>query len=349
MSVLVFASDDHRRHHSVELDGGTLIPSWESPPRAELVRTALVRAGHRFATPDPVDRALLEAVHTSEYLDFLETIWERWEAEGAPGPAAMGLSWPTRRMSDRRPISIRGLVGHHSFAADCGVTAGTWSAAVGAAAIAEAAATAVIGGERAAFGLCRPPGHHATRDQFGGYCYLNNAAVAAERLRRAGHGPVAILDVDYHHGNGTQDIFYERDDVLYLSIHGHPESEFPYFTGFADEAGSGPGAGWNHNIPLPPGTGFGAWSTALEDCLALVADRRCEALVVSLGVDTFEHDPISTFALTAPDFDAIGRRLARASLPTVVILEGGYAVDAIGENVASVLGGFDAESADVSS
>ncbi len=346
MVVLVYASDDHRRHHSLELDGGTLIDSWECPPRADLVRTALVNRGHRFAMPQGADRSLIERVHAPEYVDFLETIWDRWEAEGAPGSTAMGLSWPTRRMSHHRPTSVRGLVGHHSFAADCGVTAGTWTAALGAAAIADSASLAVIAGERAAFGLCRPPGHHATRDQFGGYCYLNNAAIAAERFRQAGSERVAVLDVDYHHGNGTQDIFYDRADVFYLSIHGDPESEFPYFTGFADETGTGSGSGWNLNLPLPAGTGFDTWSRALDRCLSLVTERHCDALVVSLGVDTFEHDPISTFALTTRDFDTVGRRLAQADLPTALILEGGYAVDAIGENVAAVLSGFDDQALD---
>jgi acetoin utilization deacetylase AcuC-like enzyme len=178
------------------------------------------------------------------------------------------------------------------------------------------------------------------RDQFGGYCYLNNAAVAAQRLRSRGAGRVAILDVDYHHGNGTQDIFYDRDDVLYCSIHCDPLAEFPFFFGHAEETGTGEGTGRNFNLPLPRGTRADAWFEALEHALEWIESSGCDHLVVSLGVDTFEADPISHFRLGRDAFAPMGERIAQLGLPTVFVLEGGYASDELGDNVVSVLTGF---------
>jgi acetoin utilization deacetylase AcuC-like enzyme len=175
---------------------------------------------------------------------------------------------------------------------------------------------------------------------FGGYCFLNNAALAAQRLRDAGLARVAVLDVDYHHGNGTQDIFWDRDDVLFVSIHGDPDTEYPFYLGYADERGAGAGAGYNHNFPLPRGTDWARYAETLERALGLVADFAPQALVVSLGVDIFEGDPISQFRLTAEDFPRLGTRIAALGLPTVLVQEGGYAVAGIGDNVAGVLAAF---------
>jgi acetoin utilization deacetylase AcuC-like enzyme len=191
-----------------------------------------------------------------------------------------------------------------------------------------------------AVALTRPPGHHAGADFFGGYCFLNNAALAAQALRDAGAARVAVVDVDYHHGNGTQSIFYDRSDVFTASIHGDPSSEYPFYLGYADETGHGPGQGFNLNLPLAPGTGFAAWRQALEQALAAVRSHGAQALVVPLGVDTFEGDPISTFTLRSADFLDIGRLLASLDLPTVFVMEGGYAVAEVGVNVVNVLEGF---------
>lgn len=188
--------------------------------------------------------------------------------------------------------------------------------------------------------LTRPPGHHAGPDFFGGYCFLNNAALAAQALRDAGASRVAVLDVDYHHGNGTQSIFYERADVFTASIHGDPQTEYPFFLGHADERGAGAGERCNLNLPLPAGTDFAAWRQALLEALAAVARFRADALVVPLGVDTFEGDPISRFGLRSADYVEVGRLLARAGLPTVFTMEGGYAVAEVGVNVVNVLDGF---------
>jgi acetoin utilization deacetylase AcuC-like enzyme len=207
--------------------------------------------------------------------------------------------------------------------------------------VALTAADLVAAGE-SAFALCRPPGHHAGPRSAGGYCYVNNAAVAAERLREAGAGRVSVLDIDYHHGNGTQAVFWERGDVQVASIHADPLVEYPYFLGHADERGAGEGEGATLNLPLPWGTGFAEWAAALDRALAAVAGFGPERLVVSLGVDTFHGDPISRFRLDTPDYPAIGRRIAGLRLPTLFVMEGGYAVEAIGVNAVGVLEGFEA-------
>jgi acetoin utilization deacetylase AcuC-like enzyme len=204
-----------------------------------------------------------------------------------------------------------------------------------------AAAREVRQGARVAFALSRPPGHHAGADFFGGYCFLNNAAIAAQSLRDAGVSKVAILDIDYHHGNGTQAIFYGRSDVFFTSIHGNPSTEYPFFLGYADERGEGAGHGCNLNLPLARGSGFAVWRDALAHALKAIAEFGAEALVVSLGVDTFAGDPISGFGLQSPDYLRVGEDIAGAGLPTVFVFEGGYAVAEIGVNAVNVLEGFE--------
>ena len=195
-------------------------------------------------------------------------------------------------------------------------------------------------GARAAFSLSRPPGHHAGADFFGGYCFLNNAALAAQHLRDAGMDRVAVLDVDYHHGNGTQAIFYDRPDVFFASLHGDPRTEYPFFLGYADETGAGKGDGANLNLPLPRGTDYAHWSDALEVALAAIERFGADALVVSLGVDTFAGDPISGFQLQSTDYLRMGERLQQMGLPTVLVFEGGYAVEEVGINAVNVLQAF---------
>ena len=231
-------------------------------------------------------------------------------------------------------------MGLYSFDAGTPLTAGTWQAARSGADCALSAAAHIAHGGRAAFALSRPPGHHAGADFFGGYCFLNNAALAAQYLRDSGLERVAVLDVDYHHGNGTQAIFYERSDVFFTSIHGDPRTEYPFFLGHADERGQGVGLGFNLNLPLSRGSDYARWSEALELALEAIAGYGAQALVVSLGVDTFAGDPISGFALQSQDYLRMGERIARAGLPTVLVFEGGYAVDAVGVNVANVLHAF---------
>ena len=245
-------------------------------------------------------------------------------------------------MVQRIPDSISGKLGYYAMAAETSISAGSWEAACASADVALTAAARIRVGERGVFALCRPPGHHAARDLYGGYCFLNNAAIAAQYLRDHGSSRVAILDVDFHHGNGTQDIFYERSDVLYSSIHGDPLEAFPYFAGYADEIGAGEGVGYNQNLPLPRGSDFGAWRVALDAALARIDRFAPSALVVSLGVDTFEHDPISFFKLRSDDFTRYGRLIGALRIPTLFALEGGYAVAEIGVNAVNVLQGFEA-------
>ena len=238
------------------------------------------------------------------------------------------------------PETIDGKLGHFSFDAGCCLVAGSWDAIAASADVALTGVDLVAGGETSAFALCRPPGHHAHAGTMGGYCYINNAAVAVQAFLDKGARRAAVLDVDYHHGNGTQSIFYERADVMVCNIHGDPMQEYPYFLGHADERGAGDGEGFNANYPLRWGTDFAAWTEALEAASGEVTRYAPDVLVVSLGVDTYKDDPISQFRLDSPDYLRIGARIAAIGLPTLFVMEGGYAVEAIGVNVANTLEGF---------
>lgn len=329
------------RSSRTELYGGELVPPFECPKRAEIVRARIVEVGlGPLVAPEDFGLDPLLRVHDLDFVRFLETCWTDWQAAGFRGEAIASV-YPSRTMWSRKvPRNIDGRIGYYALASETAISGGTWEAALVSKDVALTATRAVLDGERAAFGLCRPPGHHAARDQFGGYCFLNNAAIAAQYARDAGRSRVAVLDVDFHHGNGTQDIFYERSDVFFASIHGDPVDAFPYFLGHAQERGAGQGEGATLNIPLPPGTTYREWSRALEETLLAIADFGAEFLVVSLGVDTFHSDPISFFVLNSPDFADYGQRLAGLDLPTVFLLEGGYAVQEIGVNVGNVLTGF---------
>ena len=331
----------HLRHAGgVELHRGELVPCYEKPERADYIREVLAAAGHALVEPRDFDVEALHGVHDPAFVDFLLTAHARWRDEGRGG-SMLPSGFPARSLRrDRIPEGINGAMGYYAFDAGTPIVEGTWDAAFASARCAMTAAALVAEGGEPAYALCRPPGHHAARSAYGGYCFLNNAALAAQHLRDRGFDRVAVLDVDYHHGNGTQDIFFERGDVLTVSIHGTPETEYPYFLGFADERGIGAGEGCNLNLPMPRGTDWAAWSTALETALEAVAAFGADALVVALGVDTYEGDPISAFRLGETHFPMIGRRLAAMRLPTVLVQEGGYAVKEIGSNVAGVLRAF---------
>ena len=333
--MLIVASDDHRDHRYRELHNGEMVDGFERPERADAIASTLRSAGHEFVEPDPADHALLGRVHTPAYIELLETAWDRWVDTGHTARAAMGFMWPTGGFTDRSPTDIVGLLGRHSFSADTSIVPGTWAAVSSAAAIAMTAADRMLDDGTTAYGLCRPPGHHAGRDRFGGYCFVNNAAVAAQRLRDRGIERVGVLDVDYHHGNGTQEIFYERNDVVVASIHADPVEEFPWFAGFADERGVDEGEGANLNLPLPRGASRGAWFDALHGALARL--DSVDSLVVSLGVDTFVDDPLGTFSLTTDDYGRMANEISALGLPTVLVQEGGYESEDLGRNVATFL------------
>jgi acetoin utilization deacetylase AcuC-like enzyme len=258
--------------------------------------------------------------------------------EGAAYPIAFAGGGMRR---DRIGGTVDSKLARYAIDASTPITATTWLAAVASANCALTAADLIVGGERTAFALCRPPGHHAGIDHYGGYCFLNNAAIAAQYFRDSGGHKVAIVDVDYHHGNGTQNIFYARGDVLFASIHADPDFEYPFLLGYADETGVGPGEGTNLNLPLPRKTGWETWAQALEQALAAVRRFAPEVVVVSLGVDTFAGDPLSRFRLDSEDFVRMGARLAGLKVPTLFVMEGGYAVAEIGVNVVNVLQGFE--------
>lgn len=336
-------SPAHAGHRDLlELTAGRLLPGFECPERAEIVLAEVRRRGlGPIVAPAAQSLGTARRVHDPDYVAFLSQAWERWVAAGYEGPA-LPFVWPTRGLrDDLRPEKITALLGYWSFDAGSAFVAGSWAAIEGAYASAVTAADLVAGGERAAFSLARPPGHHAGRRAAGGYCYVNNAACAAERLRERGAARVAVLDVDFHHGNGTQEIFWERSDVQVVNLHGDPATEYPYFLGAADEIGAGAGEGFNLNLPMPAGSAFDVWGAALEVGLARIVASGAEALVVSLGVDTYEGDPISHFRLKTVDYPVIGARIAALGLPTVFVMEGGYAVAAIGENMVGVLAGFE--------
>ncbi|WP_088280218.1 histone deacetylase family protein [Ideonella sp. A 288] len=335
-------TEHHQAHHGHgELIGGRLVSGFESPVRAERVRAAF-EAAALGAVRSPADHGLspILDVHDAGYVGFLQRAWRDWQALGHQHPA-LGMIWHAGLGRPRvLPRHIEGQLGFYSLDAGCAIVAGTWEAAYWSAQCALSATQAILQGAGSALAICRPPGHHATADAMGGYCYLNNAAIAAQALR-ARFARVGIVDVDYHHGNGTQAIFWRRDDVFFTSLHADPHDDYPYFSGHADERGDGPGTGHTLNLPLPAGTQAPAWLAALEQALDATVQRGCEAVVVSLGVDTFERDPISKFKLTGDDYLEIGRRLRRLVVPMLFVFEGGYATDEVGANAVSVLVGYE--------
>ena len=343
--MITFNNPHHALHQGqFEMYRGALVPCHEVPARADHVLAELQRrqlgevvAPHAFAA------VALQTIHAPRYLAFLETAWAQWVALDPANAAhdALPSVWPTRSFrTDIEPDNFAARMGLYSFDAGTPLTSGTWVAARAGAECALSAAQHLVQGGRAAFALSRPPGHHAGADFFGGYCFINNAALAAQHLRNSGVERVAVLDVDYHHGNGTQAIFYDRPDVFFASLHGDPRTEYPFFLGYADETGQGAGEGTNLNLPMARGTDYAQWSAALEVALAAITGFGAQALVVSLGVDTFAQDPISGFALQSEDYLRMGERIAKLGLPTVLVFEGGYAVDAVGVNAVNVLQAF---------
>lgn len=346
----IYWNDQHARHAGrQEMFRGRLVDCHEVPQRLQHVLDELTRRPvgtlRQPAADLPLDAAL-RRVHNADYLDFLANAWNDWvaldplNAERDALPSVWPLASRHAFRTDTPPRNFAARLGQYAFDSGTPLMAGSWAAAREGAACALAAAQAVLGGERMAMALTRPPGHHAGPNYMGGYCFINNAAVAAHTLRQR-FERVAVLDVDYHHGNGTQSIFYNRPDVLTVSLHGDPRTEYPFFLGHADERGEGAGLGANLNLPLPRGTGFGAWHTALHTALDAVTRFGAQALVVPLGVDTFAGDPISGFGLQSADYLSVGQTLASLGLPTVFTFEGGYAVAEVGTNTANVLQGFD--------
>ena len=318
-----------------EMHNGAFVPYAETPARAQALCSGVP------ATEMPTDHteAPILKVHDAGYIEFLKTAHARWTAAGRPGDV-MGYVWPVvaRRALDLTRIDA--LTGRYSMDSSTPLTADSWTSAYWSTQCALSALDAVLAGDKVAVGLCRPPGHHAGADYLGGYCFINHAAVAAQAARDAGIERVAILDIDYHHGNGTQDIFWDRGDVFYASVHADPATDFPFYWGHADEIGEGEGAGATLNLPLPQGTGIETFRAAQATALEVIFRFKPGLLIVSFGADTFVGDPISNFALKTADYAVLASDIAAAGLPTIVLTEGGYAVDMLGENLASFLSGF---------
>lgn len=338
----VVASEQHRLHHPAELHlfAGELSPPQEVPARAEVILSHLRdRPGHGECEPTPVDDRLLQAVHDRGYLGFLESAHRRWcQRTGCADGEAIPFVRPYLEQRFTDSDDVLAELGRYSHDADP-ILAGTWEAAVASASCAVTAVEMAMAGAPAAYALCRPPGHHAASSSFGGYCYLNNVAIAAERVA-AGGRRVAVLDVDAHAGNGTQAIFWQRPDVLCVSVHADPAHEYPYFAGHAGEVGAGEGEGFNLNLPLRPGSDWSAYEEALVVACQRVVAHGAEVVVVALGVDTASEDGV--MSLWGDDFRRLGERLGSIGPPLVLVQEGGYRLDVLGVNVAAVMDGIEA-------
>jgi acetoin utilization deacetylase AcuC-like enzyme len=338
--------DDDQRLHAPEtfLVAGRPQPIPETPARIDLLMQGLAVVGSTVVRPPPITFDTVALVHDRRYLTFLETLLERWShlpnSSAVPLPNVYAI-----QRSSLPPISypeaVVGQAGFHLGDGSCPVTPTTLAAATASAACAVEGANLLLRGERLAYALCRPPGHHAAFDLAAGFCYFNNSALAAEVLTRAGKR-TAILDIDVHHGNGTEAIFYDRADVLTVSIHCHPKRFYPFFWGYAEERGRGAGEGFNLNLPLERGTDMEAYLPPLEAALQRIADFAPDVLVLANGLDIAVDDPFKAFAIQTQDFARIGSRIAQCQWPTLVVQEGGYPSESLGLNLASLLKGLGA-------
>ena len=339
--ITVF-SDDHRLHFGkYELIDGRFVSPFECPQRMDNImqRIVDVKLGE-VVEPQEFGLDPIARVHAPEFIEFMRTAHTSWK-QSHGDTDAMPICWPTRTFRQKPPVEIDGKLSYYSFDAGTPITAGTWPAINASVNVALTGVELIQSGQKSVFSACRPPGHHAASDIYGGYCFFNNAAVATQALLDRGAERVALLDVDYHHGNGSQSIFYDRADVLYVSLHGDPRQEFPYFLGYADEIGTQTGEGYNCNFPLPWGTRWDDYRECLDQGLEQIHGFSPDALVISLGVDTYEKDPISKFKLKSEHFLEIGSKIAqKINCPSLFIMEGGYAVDEIGINVVNLLTGF---------
>jgi acetoin utilization deacetylase AcuC-like enzyme len=338
--------DDIQKTHAPEtfIVAGRPAPIPEKPVRIDMLMQGVKAIGSELRRPSTIGDDVLALVHTQQYLTFMETLRERW----AHVPNASDIPLPNVYAIQRGslppitfPEAVVGQAGYHLGDGACPVTETTLAAAKASAACAVAAARLVMGGERAAYALCRPPGHHAASDLAAGFCFFNNSAIAAELMTRAGKR-AAILDIDVHHGNGTEAIFYDRADVLTVSIHAHPKRFYPFFWGYDDERGRGAGEGFNLNLPMERGLEIDGYLAALEIALQRISDFGADHLVVACGLDIAIDDPFKGFAIRTEDFALIGKRIAALRLPTVIVQEGGYPSDSLGHNLASFLSGVGA-------
>lgn len=339
--MIVFASATSLQHDpELFFRRGRTIPHPERAERFRVLERAVREAGHDLRTPGELGREILSGVHDPDYVAFLETAWAR-RGEIDPDADELLTTQFARPQMHRRPASLLGLLGYYSADTSTPIREGTWPAVFGAARAAASAADAALKAG-AAYALCRPPGHHAFADSAGGFCYLNNTAVAAQRLLDGGARRVAVLDVDVHHGNGTQGVFYARGDVLTVSIHADTTDYFPFYSGYADEIGAGEGEGFNLNLPLPHGSGDAAVLASVDRALERIRAHRPDALVVALGLDAAGEDPLGVLNLSTRGFAAIAEAVSALGWPTVLVQEGGYLCDGLPRNLTAFLAAFDA-------
>jgi len=338
--VKIIYSDKHAQHDpQTFFVRGVRQRSSEQPERADRLLAAASAAGHEILAPKAHGVAPAATVHTPDYLDFLQTIARDW-ANLPNASAEVVPNVHPARYPATYPKALAGRAGWHQVDLACPIGPHTWDAALAASESAATATDLVLDGARETYALCRPPGHHAYADMAGGFCFLNNTSIAAQRLRQR-HRRVAVLDVDVHHGNGTQGIFFDRDDVLTVSIHADPAEYYPYFWGHAHETGTGKGHGFNVNLPLPLGSPDGPWLQAGDKALARIRAFEPGALVVALGLDASESDPLQGLKVTGPGFHAMAEKIAGLGLPTVLVQEGGYLSDDLGRNLVQFLSGFE--------
>jgi acetoin utilization deacetylase AcuC-like enzyme len=347
----VVHTERHRAHDpSVETYLGVPVPANEVPARADAILAALAADGGFDVVP-PTDHGTepILAVHDPGLVRFLEAAWPEVERQRIDRDFLVADTYPTRAMfagmSDQlvgtrpEPEAIGGRVGWWGLDSSNPLVAGTYDAARGAVDVALTTADLVLRGETVAYGLCRPPGHHAAAAMAGGYCFFNNAAIAAHALAEQTVEPVAVLDVDVHHGNGTQQIFWRRSDVLYVSLHADPKRLYPFFLGHADEIGEDTGRGYTLNLPQPLRADDATYLADLDRALDRISDHPGSIVVVSLGFDTYERDPIGDLALTTAGYAEMGRRVASLGRRLVVLQEGGYHVGDLGRNAVAWLNG----------
>lgn len=314
---------------------GRLLSAPEKPSRATTLLDAAEREGFLLAKVRDLGLDPILAVHSPDYLEFLKTAAALWQELSDAGPECVPHIHPVRYVRGR-PEGVLGLAGYYMNGTNCPIGSGTWSAAYWSAQTALAGAAEIAAGARLAYALCRPPGHHAHRDMAGGFCFLNNAAIAAEYLLSQ-FQRVAILDVDVHHGNGTQEIFYGRNDVFCGSVHGDPIDFYPFFQGYTTERGEGVGEGFNLNLPLPDGSGDSELAGAVRQLCSEALTLGCEAIVLALGLDAFEKDTMGKFAVTTPGFGVIAEIIYGTGLPLLLVQEGGYDGPHLASNLTSFL------------
>ena len=314
-------------------------PAPEQPQRAQILLDAARAAGHEILEAGDQGLAPIAEIHTPEYLDYLQVAYREWRKLDGASAEVIPNVHPGRRPA-HYPSGIVGRAGWHAADTGSPIGAGTWEAAYAGAQVAVAAADLIVAGARQAYALCRPPGHHAYADMAGGFCFLNNTAIAARRLLRR-HPRVAILDVDVHHGNGTQGIFYASREVLTVSLHADPHSFYPFFWGHAHERGEGAGEGYNLNLPLPLGSTDEPWLAAGDRAIERIGRFAPGALVVALGLDASESDPLQGLRISTGGFARMAAQIAAMGLPTVFVQEGGYLGPELGENLVAFLDGFE--------